>query len=531
MVESVKTLASGFLRSVERHPDRPALVVEGRVLSYRELGQKAASIAATLEAQDAADGPALGAVFAHRSATAYAAVLGTLSSGRGYVPLNRTFPPERTRSMLVRSRCRTLVVDTESLHQLPEVLRDVEHPLVIVAPGLEDPGEWRRRLPGHVVLGENNLVSSAPRRPREVEGDAIAYLLFTSGSTGTPKGVMVAHRNVVPFVEAMVERYGITEQDRFSQNFDLTFDLSVFDMFVAWERGACVCCTPQKALLNPGRFVRQQRLSVWFSVPSTGVFMHRLGALKPDSYPTLRWSLFCGEPLTATLAQAWAGAAPRSTLENLYGPTEVTIACTLYRWDPSRSPGECERGLVPIGDPLPGLQGLVVNDDLEEVEPGETGELLMAGHQVAPGYWEDPERTAQAFVVPPGHTQRHYRTGDLVRCPRGNAPMTYRGRRDHQIKIQGHRVELGEVEAVLREEAGIDAAVAVGWPLTDSGARGIVAFVADPAADEQTLREKLARRLPDYMVPRAIHLRETLPLNRNGKYDRNALVAVLKEMQ
>ena len=185
-----------------------------------------------------------------------------------------------------------------------------------------------------------------------------------------------------------------------------------------------------------------------------------------------------------------------------------------YRWDPERSPGECVRGIVPIGEPIGDTRTLVADD----------GELLLAGPQVTSGYWHDPDRTAEAFVTPPGESQVHYRTGDRVRS---GPPLVYLGRTDDQIKVLGHRVELGEVEAALREVAGVDEAVAVGWPPLDSGAGGIAAFVPDPDADPEELRRELAARLPDYMVPRRIELRERLPLNANGKLDRRALIESL----
>ncbi len=152
-----------------------------------------------------------------------------------------------------------------------------------------------------------------------------------------PKGVLVAHRNVTPLIRGMAERYEIDEHDRCSQTFDLTFDLSVFDMFVAWERGASVHCLTDKTLLKPGGFIRDHELTVWFSVPSVAVFLRRFGMLTPGRYPSLRWSLFCGEALPVEIAEAWAAAAPNSIVENLYGPTEATIACTVYRWDGERS--------------------------------------------------------------------------------------------------------------------------------------------------------------------------------------------------
>jgi len=257
-------------------------------------------------------------------------------------------------------------------------------------------------------------------------------------------------------------------------------------------------------------------------VPSTGVLMKRLRMLKPDAYPNLRWALFCGEALPVEVIEAFAAAAPNAVSENLYGPTELTIACTLYRWDSEKSPEQAHHGVVPIGEPYPDMVIRVSDAEYHEVPRGEPGELLMTGPQMTLGYWEDAERTAKAFVVPPGEERTFYRTGDRVRYPEGG-PLIYLGRVDNQIKIMGYRVELGEVEAILRELSGADVAIAIGWPMTASGADGIVAFVGAPDAEADGLLEAARPRLPNYMQPSAIHLVETFPLNANGKVDRNAL--------
>ena len=524
---SNRTLHSGFLRSTEKFPDRPALEVQGEVWSYRQLRDRAASLAATLSRRTGDDGPPLTAVFAYRSATAFMGVLGALFAGHGYVPLNRNFPASRTRTMLERAGCRALIADSESAEQLDQVLEGLEHPLLILLPDEVDVGAFSERWPRHSFLGCRDLEPPEAWQPDPVSRDAVAYLLFTSGSTGIPKGVMVAHRNVTPFIDVMVVRYRITEEDRFSQTFDMTFDLSVFDMFLAWERGACVCCPSQKTLISPGKFIREARLTVWFSVPSVGLLMKRLGVLKPNQYPNLKWSLFCGEPLSADIAKAWSDAAPQSVVENLYGPTELTIACAVYRWNRRISERESHLGVVPIGKPLPGMRALVVDDMLQEVNAGDTGELLMSGPQVTLGYWKDPAKTAAAFVVPPGLDAVYYRTGDRVRRPVDGGSLIYLGRFDHQIKVLGHRVELGEVEAAIRD-AGVDAAVAVGWPVTSSGTEGIVAFIGDTTADVEAIRAKLKRSLPGYMVPREFHLLRELPLNSNGKVDRKSLLKMLE---
>ncbi len=523
------SLASGFWRSCEQFPHRPALEVGGAVLTYRELQHRAATIARAVEQAAPRTGPPLLGVFAYRSATSFAGVLAALLAGWGYVPLNRTFPPARTRFMLDAAGCRVLLADRESARQLPEILAGKEEPLLIILPEHQEAVEFSARWPQHKFLFAADLVAAnRTLPPRPVASNSIAYLLFTSGSTGTPKGVMVSHTNVRHFVDSMVRRYCITERDRLSQTFDLTFDLSAFDMFVAWERGACLCCPSQKALIHPGQFINEARLTVWFSVPSVGGFMRRLGMLKPGRYPSLRLSLFCGEPLSLELARQWALAAPNSTVENLYGPTELTIACTAFACGNLESLSDGELGLVPIGWPLPGMNAYVAGEGLREVPPGATGELLLGGPQVSLGYWRDPEKTAAAFVVPPGKNEIYYRTGDRVRRPVGEEPLRYLGRTDHQLKILGHRVELGEVEAALRQAAGVESAVAIGWPFTASGPAGIVAFLAGANINTHIIRERLRTQLPAYAVPREIRVLPELPLNANGKIDRNALARSLE---
>lgn len=528
MLTEGHSLVCGFLRAVEHYPERIAVEIGNTKLTYQALHDGAKLLSASVRRDLPADGSPLTAVFAYRSATAYAGILGSLMAGHGYVPLNPSFPPERTKAMLRRSGCRSLIADTAGQLQLDQVLEDSTEPMLVILPECNDVGEYALRWPQHVFHGARDLNDASVSACIHRASDTPAYLLFTSGSTGVPKGVAVAHRNIIHFVQAAVERYQIDESDRFSQTFDLTFDLSAFDMFVAWERGACICCPSRKALLNPSQFIRDSGLTVWFSVPSIALMMKALGALKPGVFPSLRWSLFCGEPLAVDLATAWAGAAPHSTLENLYGPTEVTIACTAYRWHGHESALESEDDIVPIGYPLPGMKALVADEVLREVPPGEEGELLMAGPQVALGYWRESEKTAECFVIPPGKQSTYYRTGDRVCRHIADGPLKFRGRLDHQIKVQGYRVELLEIEALLKKEAGVDAAIAVGWPLRANGAGGIEAFVTSAAVDVDSVRERLKAKLPRYAVPRKIHIIDLWPLNSNGKIDRGQLLKLLE---
>lgn len=505
-----RTLPRMFLDAAQRHPQRPALVVDGRTLHYAELRRRALAVAATLQARRPAEGPPLTAVLGQRSLEGFAGILGALCSGHGYVPLLPSVPPTRIALMIERSRARCLVVDAAGAALLPQVLPRVPWSLT--------------------VLGPDDVPDAAADAWQEpaVEPDDIAYLLFTSGSTGQPKGVMVAHRNIARFLEVVTERYGLGPDDRFSHLFDVTFDLSLFDLFGAWTTGGCLQCPTGMQRMFPARYAVDAGLTVWFSVPSTALLMQQTHALTPGALPGLRWSLFCGEALPTAVARAFAAAASRSVVENLYGPTELTLACTVHRL----SPDDEGDGVVPIGEPYPGMEARVVDEALREVAEGESGELLMTGPQLTLGYWDDPERTAAAFVSLPGEPgeapRTFYRTGDLVRRPRPGEPLRFLGRLDTQIKLRGHRVELGEIEAVLRQEAGVAVAVAIPWPPTaPGGAEAVVAFIDDATVDVDALLERVEARLPKYMVPREVQVVDRFPLNANGKIDRNALRARL----
>jgi acyl-coenzyme A synthetase/AMP-(fatty) acid ligase len=297
-------------------------------------------------------------------------------------------------------------------------------------------------------------------------------------------------------------------------------------MFVAWRSGACVCCPTQKQMIKPGAFINGARLTAWFSVPSTAIFMRRLGELKSGLYPHLRLSLFCGEALPIDIVRDWSLAAPNSIIENIYGPTELTIGCTAYRWDDRTSPDECEQGIVPIGEPFEDMEALIVDEELKEVATGCEGELVVTGPQLSQGYWGDEEKTKRAFVSLAGRNAIYYRTGDRVHRSVPGKPLTYLGRLDNQIKVLGHRVELGEVEAVVRSIAGADAVVAIGWP-SASNAEAIELFVEGNNLDTEQLSRELKTKLPTYMIPRKIWVLEELPLTPNGKFDRGALQQIV----
>ncbi len=516
-------LHHAFLAIADQSPQRIALEIDREQITYARLREPALRVAATLMRLRKPGAP-LTAVLGQRTHECFAGILGVLCSGHGYVPMIPSYPAPRLAHMITRAEVQALVVDSYGEKVLPEVLKLLEQPITVLrlAPrGDVDPGI-------HTLLGPDDIDAADTWQAPEVADDAIAYLLFTSGSTGQPKGVMVAHRNIERFLKVVTERYNFGPDDRFSHLFETTFDLSLLDLFAPWSLGACLCVPDERGRMLPAQYVRDSQISVWFSVPSAALLMKNMRLLDPGSFPGLRVSLFCGEALPVPVAEAWKLAAPSSLVENIYGPTELTLACTAYPID-ERLRAQAMNEVVPIGDPFPGMRAKVVDPDLREVSPGETGELLMAGPQVALGYWRDPDKTAAAFVVPPGESETFYRTGDRVRRPAADGePLIFLGRIDHQVKIRGHRVELGEVEAAVMSEAQVDTAVAIGWPLTSAGcAEGIVVWIEGQQAPDRSVQRRLRERLPRYMVPKQILAVPKFPLNQNGKIDRKALAATL----
>ncbi|MEV5433785.1 amino acid adenylation domain-containing protein [Streptomyces sp. NPDC052701] len=499
-----------FAATARRHPDAVALEVGGESYTYRRLESLAGRLARLLlDARGGAVPRSVG-LLASRTVTAYAGYLAVQRLGAVVVPLNPAFPVARTADIAARARLDLVLAQPD---QAGAAL-----PVPVITP---------------IAAGAPDAAADHPAPPaRPVHPDDVCYVLFTSGSTGAPKGVPVQHRSIEAYLDHVVPRYGLGVGSRLSQTFDLTFDLSVFDLFGAWASGGTVVVPGPHDLLAPARFVAREGITHWFSVPSVVSLAARLRQLGPNSMPKLRWSLFCGEPLTHAQAAAWQAAAPASVLENLYGPTELTLSCTQFRLDDAEGPARTG-AVVPIGTLYPGLDHLVLDED---GRPAAEGELCVRGVQRFPGYL-DPEDNRGRFVrytdgtatvvtdTAPPEPGLYYRTGDRVRV--SEEGLVHLGRLDQQVKIQGYRVELGEIEAALRAAPGVRDAVVLAVPGT-GGQTALAAACTGDAVDPSGVLTALRSRLPAYMVPASLTVLETLPLNANGKIDRTVLRRILR---
>lgn len=481
----------------------PAVRDSGRTLSYHELDLLSDRLAAKLVQAGIRPGDVIGLAL-ERSADIPIAVLSTLKARAAYVPLEPTFPAERLRYLVNDAGITLIVGDAGRMAGI----------------GFTD-------IP--VVSPETEGQDLPPLPPLHAEGSDVAYVMHTSGSTGVPKGCAITHSCVIELLRSTVPLLEVTAQDRITLFHPFIFDASVFELWLAMATGATSVVVPFDAAQSPPDFLallRQESVTLISQVPTAFralAFSYDEAGRPPLA---LRRLLLGGESVDLDLVSAFLKnyQGTRPTVVNVYGPTEATCVATCRVLTQADLDGSVRS---PIGSALPHLLVEVRGEELEPIANGEVGELVIAGPSVAVGYLGRPELTAERFVVVEGPSGplRYYRTGDLARrLPDGS--FEYLGRNDQQVKVRGARVELYEVEAVLRTHELVKEAAAT-VITTKAGSQFFVACVVltdkAPANPQELLRRHMSDSLPRFMVPDRYQVVPELPLTGSGKLDRRAI--------
>ncbi|MGW6612340.1 non-ribosomal peptide synthetase [Streptomyces erythrochromogenes] len=488
-------LHQAFEAKVAAHPDVMAVELDGEGLTYAQLDAHANQVARRL--RELGVGPeSLVGVSMQRTVRRIVGLMGILKAGGGYVPLDPEYPADRLAFMVEDAKMSVVLTDEASASAVP-----TEDVTVL---------DLDRSWNDLTALDDSPVEATAS--PSDV-----AYVIYTSGSTGRPKGVVVEHRNAVNFCYAEIEFWPLGPGDRILQFASLNFDVSVLDIFGALLSGSTLVLGSTQTLLSPPRLadlIRGEGITFMCLPPAV------LNLLAEEQFPSLRVVIAGGEAFSSELVRNWA--RPGMRFINGYGPTETTVGSTMAR---------CQDDGIdppPIGLPLTNYTAYVLDKHLNPVPVGVAGELHIGGASVTRGYLGRPELTAERFVTDPFSEvpdARMYKTGDLARrLPDGN--LQYLGRLDHQVKIRGLRVELGEIEAVLAAHPSVAQAIIIVGE-DQAGQKNLIGYARTnpdaPAVTTADLRAHLGESLPAFMVPAHLIILDTFPLNANGKVDRTAL--------
>lgn len=480
------------MQSIRDCSDRHAFFIDGSYYTYRKFAERVSAIRCVVHTWQSDE--KVVAIAIHDSIDTYASIFALWMEGKAYVPLHPNQPVERNKNIIAQVEAKH-VLDSEKNDAYADVCQ------VVHTASLEYTHDYVECW-------------------AEATDDDLAYILFTSGSTGVPKGVPLSRKNLAAFVEAFWNiGYELTEKDRCLQCFDLTFDLSVMSYLVPLLKGACIYTVPYEGVkyIAVVQLMEAHQLTFALMTPSTIQYLRPY--FDEFEFPAMRYSLFCGEALPTDVAMEWSKCLPNAEIDNVYGPTEDTIFCTTYRLRRDGNNVE-HNGVLSIGTSMTSGKVIIVDDNKQEVHGDEVGELCLSGEQLTQGYWRNPEKNAEAFWIAEDGT-RYYRSGDLCFYGEGGN-INFVGRKDSQVKINGFRIELSEIEFHARQFLG-DTLVLVLAYTNSEGTQSLAMFIEAKEQDSQALKDYLSSKLPPYMLPTKMIYVENFPVNSSNKIDRSAL--------
>lgn len=500
LIDSNNSIAKILIQVASKHSNRPAISVGKKVYSYSELFFRAKNLARRLLEYD--DLSCL--ILSDRTLSAYIAILACLLSGKTYIFLDPKSPSNQLIDVIRLSDSKLIVFNEGASNKLQELSAELISTLTSVLINDQEDS-----LSSYSEDHFPNVVNQYDF-PEKVS--KYAYIMFTSGSTGKPKGVPITHKNLGGFLGNIIERIKPSCNDRFSHINELTFDFSIYEIFCCWATGACLCVLPDNYIYGIDKYLTDEKITFWSSVPSIITLLSQIKKLGKKKFTNIRYSVFCGEVLTQEVARVWRESAPNTIIDNLYGPTEATVAISGHIWSET-----CQETTVPMGFIFRNQGFLVLNSDTTEAKPGEIGELCLTGSQVSEGYWKNFEATENSFFL--FHGKRFYKTGDLVAFDEKYG-LIYKGRRDDQLKLKGYRVEKIEIESRLKAILGTESvAISVKKNELTRMAASLTCFFSGCILNDDQARKLAINALPAYMLPDHFIKIESLPYNKNGKLD------------
>ena len=520
--------------AAQRYPDNEAVVFGEERITYRTLDQLSNGLANTLLDQGLQKGDRV-VLCLRKSIASFIGMYGALKSGGCYVPVDPRAPPARCGQIVCDSRAAFLLTTSGLLENVRAELRESDLRSVVL---FDDAATTAQPLKNGAepILGDLSIVSfkgtpqdlrSLPNNLQAIENDT-ACIYYTSGSTGTPKGVMRSHRSMRASAESIVDFEGFVHSDRVACQFPLHFAASSPSIFGSCIAGSTLVFAPESNALFPGhlaKLVESERASVLNSVPSALILMILYGNPEAHDLSHLRVIAFGGEAFPPKHLSRLMALIPDARFINVLGSTEMPLT-SIYE---VKSIDSGQVSPMPIGKAPKNVEIFAIDGDGRMIEkPGEKGELYVRGPMIMQGYWGDPERTARSLVknpLRPDLEEKVVKTGDMVTLDRGGNYILL-GREDQMVKSRGNRVDLGEVEATMYAHPAVKEVAVVPIPDDLIGNR-IVAFVSlqdGSSAKREDLLAHCAQRLPRYMVPTSIELRDSLPRNPNGKVDKVSLI-------